>query len=60
MNMLSNETKTGSVEKKKGRKSSQVLREKERREKKERREGKEEGESKTKRTSAGFSGSRVL
>ena len=30
------------------------------REKKERREGKEEDESKTKRTSAGFSGSRVL
>ena len=30
------------------------------RDKKERREGKEEGESKTKRTSAGFSGSRAL
>ena len=36
------------------------MREKERREKKERREGKEEGESETKRTSARFSGSRVL
>ena len=36
------------------------MKEKERREKKERREGKEEGESKTKRTSAGFSGSQLL
>ena len=48
------------MEKGEGRKSAQVLKEKEMREKKERREGKEEGESQTKRTSAGFSSSRVL
>ena len=59
MNMLSNETKTGPVEKKREKEfSSSEGKIKERKERK--KEGKEEGESKTKRTSAGFSGSWVL